>query len=606
MAEMGGGVVAAPGGRGWRVGLLLAAVAYVFWPALRGEFLWDDIEELVQNPLLRDPHGLFRIWFAPAGLDYYPLKTSVQWLQWHLWGLDPLGYHLTNAGLHALSALLLWRLFRKLALPSAWAGALLFAVHPLGVESVAWMAELKNTLSLPPLLLAMMAYLDFDQSRDRPKAAGGALARAFGWFLVSMLCKTSGVMFPCLLLLYAWWKRGRIGGRDALASAPFFALSFLLGGVTFWLQEHRSIGAVVVMTGGLAYRLALAGTTAVFYCCKAVWPIGLLPMYPRWTIASAQPAAYLPGIALAAGAAWAWSRRRNWGRQVGLGLGFFLLTLFPVLGWVPISHMRFAWAMDHLAYLPLVGLAGLAAGVDLAPRLRGAGAMGLVLVVAGLAYLSHAHDRLYRTSTELWSYTVERNPEAWLGHYNLGVALGQAGRWGEAERQYQAATRLNPAYPEAHLNLGNLLRRDGNAPGAEAEYEEALRRRIDYPEAEGNLADLLMALGRMPEAVRHARAVVRLKPGDAQAHNNLGNALIQNQRFEDAIAQYREALRLKPDYAEARNDLGVALAALGRLDQAAAEFTAALALDPASALARDNLRRVQAALAKKASGRTAP
>ena len=221
---------------GQAVGILVIGTA-VFWPALHGTWVWDDQPEVIINNLLRDPDGWWKFWIAPPTHDFFPLKSTLQWLLWQAWQDNALGFHVITLGLHLLSALLLVRLLRQLGLRHAWLGGLLFAIHPVVVESVAWIAELKNTSSLPPLLLAMSAYIEYDARRRKRDYCLALL-----WFLAAMLCKTSVVMLPAVLLLYAWWKRGRIGRDDIKASVPFFAVALALGLVTVWYQRYHSIG----------------------------------------------------------------------------------------------------------------------------------------------------------------------------------------------------------------------------------------------------------------------------------------------------------------------------------------------------------------------------
>lgn len=269
--------------------LIVLAVGWVFFPALHGGWFWDDYFEITHNAELRG--SLWKIWLAPVSPDYFPLKATVQWVQWRLWGDHVIGYHLTSVGLHLLSAFLLWRLFRRLGLPLAWVGGLLFAVHPLTIESVAWIAELKNTLSLPLVLLAMSAYLDYDERKRGPD-----YGRSLLLFAAAMLCKSSVVMFPVVILLHAWWKRGRFTREAFRASAAFFAVSLVLGLVTVWFQHHRAIGSVEIQTGGFFSRLAAAGLSVVFYLSKCFWPVGLLPNYPRWSVDPPPPSSFCRGF----------------------------------------------------------------------------------------------------------------------------------------------------------------------------------------------------------------------------------------------------------------------------------------------------------------------
>ena len=239
---------------GLRAAVLAALGWWIYAPALYGDWVWDDVLYLPQNPLLNDPERLWKLWFAPGHvLDYYPIEATVQWVQWQLWGQNTFGYHVTNVALHIVNALLVWRLLGKFKLRLAWLGGLLFLVHPVQVESVAYISELKNTLSLSPFLLAMGAWIDYEerqQTRD--------YALALGLFLVAMLCKISMAPFPVVILLYAWWKRGRVGTQDLKQSAPFFLISLALGVMTIlsgiWYRQLHLEPEEIVPLGGLALR----------------------------------------------------------------------------------------------------------------------------------------------------------------------------------------------------------------------------------------------------------------------------------------------------------------------------------------------------------------
>ena len=537
--------------------LILAAGLWVYAPALLGGWVWDDVEEVTQNPVLRDPAGLAKIWFAPAGADYFPLKATVQWMEWRAWGLDPAGYHAVSIALHLLSAFLFWRVLRQLGLRLAWVGGLLFVIHPLVVESVAWVAELKNTLSLALLLLAMIAWLDFDAKGRR-----AAYALSLGCFLLAMLSKTSVVMFPAVILLHAWWKRGRVGRRDLLSSAPFFAISLGLGLVTLWFQHNRAIVAGHDFAGGPGTRIVASGLALAFYAWKSLWPFALLPIYPHWDIDPALPLGYLPWLAAAVlGWLLLWSRRGTWGRPIIFGLGFFALNLLPVLGFVGMAYLRMSRVADHFAYLPVLGIIGLAAGaLERAPAATRWS--GLALLAALLAWQARAYAEIFHDEQTLWSYTLERNPRAWAAQNNLGYALFQAGHIPEAIAYYREALRLQPDFAEARYNLGTALLRTNEVAPAIAEYEAALRLQPASAAMHNNLATALAESGRMPEAIAHLEQAVRLEPDYADAHHNLGNAYLLSHRYAEAIRQYEEALRLRPDNASARNALEYARRAL--------------------------------------------
>jgi len=527
--------------------LIIVAGFWVFAPALHGDWLWDDGLLIRQNALVHDPAGLWKIWFEPGKLiDYLPITVSVEWLEWHLWDGDTLGYHLTNVILHILGALLVWRLFSKFDLRLAWLGGILFAIHPAVVESVAWISELKNTLSLPPFLLAMCAWIDYDRLGKRKD-----YFRALGLFLVAMLCKASMVMFPMVILLYAWWRRNRIGWNDLKACAPFLAVSLVLGLITLGFL-HPPLGEKSIQLGGLTSRLACAGQAMAFYFTKCVLPIGLLPIYPKWTIDPPSLAQLLPWPVLIGTIGWCWNNRTTWGRHVLLGLGFFLINLAPFLGFTPVAYMSYTWVMDHILYLPLIGLIGLAVAgsgqIDerLPRSYRPWGIGAMVLVLALLAAESHGYAGIFINQETLWTYTLQGNPDSEAAHNNLGLVFLNQGKLPEAIDQFEAALRTNPKIAIAHNGLGNALFLSGRAAEAIDHYQEALKIDPGYPEAHNGLANALLHSGRIPEAEAECEKALEFNPNYAEAHSVLGLILAQQGRIPEAIEQFETALRLNP------------------------------------------------------------
>ena len=551
--------------------IILAGI-WVYSPALHGTWLWDDDQYITQNPLLRTSAGLAQIWLAPKGVNYFPLTATLQWVQWQLWSNASLGYHWTNLVLHLLSALLLWRLLRRLGVRLAWLGGLVFAVQPQTIESVAWITELKNTLSLPLLLGAMICYVNFDSAREDSVHEGGARCPqraerrrqlnqrvgdppwpgfgglctalhlylgSIGLFLAALLSKSTVVMFPFVILLYCWWKRGRLTPADLKATAAFFGLSLCLGAVTLWFEHARAIGLGAAPLEGFFSRSVAAGLAAAFYALKCVLPFGLMPIYPRWTVASPTFLQLLPWPILAVGVAFVWSKRGTWGRPVLFGVGCFLANLVPVLGFVPMAYLRLAWVADHFAYLSLVPIVGLAAaGLSAAKLGKPVTAIVGVALAAVLAFASHRVAGNFRSPEALWTFTLRQNPAAWSAHNDLGSIRYDAGRLPEATAEFAEAVRLNPDYAEARNNLGVAL------------------------------ADA----GHLAEAVDQYNRALQLKPGYANARCNLGNALLRMGRSAEAVGEYRQALRLKPDFPEAHYNLGLALQAMGRKEEAAEEF----------------------------------
>jgi tetratricopeptide (TPR) repeat protein len=501
--------------------LIIAAGFWVFAPALKGDWLMDDDFYLPQNALLHDPHRLWKIWFAPGSLiEYYPIEATLQAVQWHFWHMHMLGYHLTNVALHVLSALLLWRLLARFGLRYAWLGGLLFAVHPAVVESVAWIAEFKNVLSLPPFLLALILWVDFERdgrSRD--------YLLALGFFVVAMLCKISMALFPFVIFLYAWWKRGRVGWGDLKHALPFFAVSLVLGLMTVeagaWFFQSRLQFHANPDIGRLAFRLALAGQSLAYYLTTVLWPVGLVPISPyQWPVHPESPLSFTPWLILAAALALFWSRRATWGRHALLGAGFFLIGLVPFIGLHSVTYMGFTWVMNHFLYLPMIGLVGLAvAAIDrmearLSPRAcRWLGALaGIALGL--LAVESESSAGQFVGQQELWGYVVAHNPSSWLAHNNLGDVYMETSRTADAIGQFEEALRDKPDSVDAHTNLGFAYELTGHPQQAREQYEATLRLNPHYALAHAHLAHLLEQAGDIPEALAHYREAVAANPQD--------------------------------------------------------------------------------------------
>ena len=585
--------------------LVLGATLLAYLPSLGGAFIWND-GDYVTAPALRSLGGLARIW-TQVGVtqQYYPLLHSAFWVQHRLWGDHPLGYHMVTLLLHALSALLFARVLRRLfaGLPAQarppdgteWLAALLFALHPVHVESVAWITEQKNTTSTALYLASALLYLRFDEGR-RPSAYAAALAL----FACSLACKTVTATLPAALLVSFWWVRGRIDWRrDVLPLAPWLLLGAAAGLFSGWVERHY-VGAQGTEFDIPANERALvAGRAVWFYLCSLAWPSGLNFVYPRWSV---DPAVWwqwlFPLGVLAAGAA-LWAAR---GRSRGPLAAFliFVGSLFPALGFVNLYGARYSWVWDHWQYLPdlapiALAAAGLAAGWRrLAPHQHrlGLALAGALLVV--LAALTWAHCGMFRDDETLYRETLRRNPASWLAHTNLGTLLWSTpGRSDDAIAEYEAALRLEPDYAMSHYNLGLALSKmPGRLEDAVAQYQEAIRLKPDYVDARNNLGAALTAMpGRLDDAIAQLQEALRLRPDIAEAHYNLALTLSRAPgRLDESVAEYREALRLRPVYPEAHNDLGAALSAMpGRLDDAIAEYNEALRLNPDYAPAWRNL-----------------
>jgi protein O-mannosyl-transferase len=581
--------------------MIFCATLAAYFPALRGGLLWDDSSHLTK-PGLQSFHGLWRIWFElGATQQYYPLLHSAFWLEHRMWGDAVVGYHLTNLALHALSACLVVMIIKRLSLPGAWFGGFVFALHPVHVESVAWISEQKSTLSGVFYLASLLTYLQFDQDRRKSR-----YLLATGVFVLALLSKTVTATLPAVLLVIFWWRRGRLEWkRDVQPLLPWFALGISAGLFTSWVERTLigARGADFLLTP--VERVLIAGRAICFYASKLLWPTNLAFFYPHWKI---DPTVWwqwvFPAGVLAIGTGLVLIARRYRGPLAGFLI--FCGTLFPVLGFLNVYPFRYSYVADHFQYLASLGIivpvtSVLARASERISSRRAVTIACCSMLLPVLGVLTWRQSRIYRDIGTLYRESLARNPGSWLAHYNLGVLYAERpGRLPDAIAEFQAALRIRPDYPEAHVNLGNCLSQiPGRLPDAIAEYQAALRIKPDYAEAHNDLGIALsFTPGRLPDAIAEYQAALRIDPDYAEAHVNLGNSLSQIPgRQPEAIAEYQEALRVNPQYAEAHYNLGNLLARTpGRLQDAIAEYQAALRINPDYARAHYNLGIVLAGI----------
>jgi tetratricopeptide (TPR) repeat protein len=549
-------------------GVLVAITLLAYLPAMRGGFIWNDETFLTQNPLIKAGNGLRRFWFTTDPPDYFPLASTSLWLEWRLWGMNPAGYHVVNVLLHAVSAVLLWRALNRLKAPGAWVAGLLFAVHPVNVESVAWITERKNTLATALYLAGLLAYLKFDE-----EGAPRAYVLALGLFLLALLAKTSVVMLPAVLLLCAWWRRGRIERKDILRAIPFAALSGALALVTIWYQYHRAIAAEVVRMDSLLSRTAGAGWAAWFYLYKVLFPAKLCFVYPRWAL-GASFLSFLPDLLLLALLFLLWRNRRGWARPLLFGCGYFLLSLAPVAGFLNIYFMRYSLVADHWQYTAMIGIAALAAGAlaGLAERRGGFRKVAIAaaaVLVALLAAATWSQSLVYRDAETVWRDTVRKNPGAWMPWNNLAICVKARA---EAEQQpaqaaelykevieyCEKAIALKPDYAEAYGTRGAAWCSLGRRDLGLRDYDRAIACRPDYAEAWILRGRLHAGENRLDEAMSDYTRAIALRPDFAVAYCERGNIQVKSHRYAEAVGDYNEAIALKEDLAEAYNDRAVA------------------------------------------------
>ena len=609
--------------------LVFCVSLLAYLPALNGGLLWDD-DAHVTKPSLQSLEGLWRIWFEPgASQQYYPMLHTAFWVEHRLWGEAVLGYHLTNVLLHATAACLLAVIVRRLfntdsvaspgTIPTSkeisnpgsqagrypgagWLAAFIFALHPVGVESVAWISEQKNTLSAVFYLGAAAAYLRFDQDRNQARYWQGLVL-----FGLALLSKTVTATLPAALLVVFWWQRGRLDWRrDILPLLPWLMLGATGGLVTTWV-EHTFFVAVQIDNGGpgteysltLLERGLLAGRALCFYGGKLAWPEQLIFTYPQWSVDAAVGWQYLFPLSVAALAVGLLRTARQH-RGPLAGFLFFSGTLFPALGFINIYPFIYSYVADHFQYLASIGAivpfaAGLAWVVNAMPddRARGLARAGVVLLLSILGILTWQQSGMYRDVKALYEATLARNPSSWMAHSNLGLILAKNPEsLPAALAHFETAARLKPRNAEVHNYLGSALARiPGRKAEAIAEFESALRLSPNFPHAHVNLGVALMEFPeRIMEALVHLETAVRLKPDLADAQYLLGCALAKIPgRETEAIAKFEQALRINPLLSDAHSNLAIALERIpARRSEAIPHFEAAARLNPTSATAHFN------------------
>lgn len=579
--------------RDWFFCLLLAVVTMLaYHPAWHGGVLWDD-DAHIGGPELRTLDGLRRIWFVPRTTQqYYPLLHTSYWLQQKLWGDSITGYHIVNLLLHIGCVVLVLRIVRFLRIPGAELAATIFALHPVNVETVAWIAERKNTLSGVFALAATLWYLRFDENRSRR-----SYALALGLFLLGLLSKTAIVTLPLALLVIFWWKRGAISWRhDVVPLIPFFFFSAAAGLMTRSV-EYGNIGYRARMLDlSLLDRCLIAGRAFWFYLWKLLWPSNLMFVYPRWEISAAVPWQYIFPLAVLVLLGILWSLRR-WSRTPLAGVLVYMVLLLPSLGFANIYFFLYSFVADHWQYLACLGIITPCASgiVLLATRLKSGYAWlepGVTLVIGGVLFLlTWQQSRMYNNAETLYRTTIAHNPACWLAYDQLVDILYQANRIPEAMNLFKDELRIKPAV--AHYSLGNALLRKGRTSEAIDQFTEALRINPDYAEAHNNLGYALLVTGRTSAAIEQCKDALRIDPTYAHAHNNLGNALAQTGRASEAIDHYKQTLRMNPNSADAHSNLGAALAQMGRISEAIEELKAAVRINPNNIDARNNLIYVE-------------
>ena len=577
----------------WRLvaaaAIIVGAVLVVYLPSLRAGFVWDDEQLITSNPLLRTFSGLIEIWSGGRTADYFPITNTAFWIEHHLFGDNPLGYHALNMLLQAADAVLVWLVLRRLQIPGAWFAGLIFGIHPVHVESVAWISELKNVLAMFFTLLSILCFVEID---EKPRSRTWYILSLI-FFALALLSKTQVVFMPIVLVLCLWWRARDFATlrREAIRTWPFFVMAAVFSLITIWFQ-NRGIGEEEIIIGSVARRFVNAGMAVWWYAGKVFLPARLMAIYPRWRFDSPDLLEWLPLIALVLLIGLLWFFRNRGLRGGFVAAGYFVVALLPVIGLVRMAYLRSGTLVaDHLQYFADVSLIALVcAGVTmLANRerreLKTAIAVISILSIGVMGVCAWQRTQVLHDEESLWRDNLAKNPDAWQAHARLGQHFFRQEKYSDAIEHLRRAVELKPELPEDHNLLGLAYCRAEQFDQGIGEYREALR-----------LKEAKLSTGQTASV-----ATIRTNLANALTivGNNLSNGAREipaeaMRRYEEAIAQYEKALELEPNQPGIHRNLGILLARLGRYDEAKAHLRTTLQIVPNESAARETLEEIEA------------
>jgi Flp pilus assembly protein TadD len=584
-----------PRGRAWLFGVLLAALTiFAYRPAWNGGFIWDDDVYIVNNELLTAPDGLRRIWLSlDSPSQYFPLVYTTFRIEHALWGVNPSGYHWVNLLLHVANALLVWRVLTRLNVPGAWLAGAIFALHPVQVESVAWITERKNVLMVFFFLLTLLAWIAFvDERTKRPWRFYGL---ALILYLLALSAKATACTLPAALFLTLWLQKKPINSKRIFEILPFLVLGTAMGFLAMWWERyHQGTSRAVLTFLSPIERVLVASRAIWFYLSKLIWPSDLTFIYPRWDIAPTHLLDYVwfaAGVVLCVAIYFA---RRYVGRSIEVAAAFFVATLSPVLGFIMLFTFRYTFVADHYQYLACIGpIALVSAGVislaDVVKQRRAIIFSAALVAVASLWALTWRQATMYGDIERLWRTTLARNPECWMAHTNLGIVLLEKGQVDEAIVHYRTALQMQPNSWDDEYNLGTALLSKGEVDEAIVHCEKAVTIQPNDPDAQVSLGSALLEKKRIDEAIMHYQKALAIRPDYVLAQCGLGRALLEKGDLDTAIQHFRAALLIQPEHADCHTVLAVALDEKGETAEAIEHYEKALKLSPQSVPALSNL-----------------
>lgn len=586
---------------------ILGLIFLCFSPALQGSFVLDD-DVYVPKESLLDVQGLKSYWldYRITKHKYYPLLHTLFWIETKLFGPQAFVYHLTNILIHTLNAFLIWRILTLFKIRYAWWMALFFALHPVQVESVAWIAQRKNLLSLFFYLLSMLSFFRFYQMSEDP--TNGISRQNYGllpslsklwfyglsifFFLCSLLCKPGFVVLPAALLLLIWWKKNHLELRDFLGLLPHFIIctGFILS--TIYLEKTHVGASGSAWAYSFLERILIAGRALWFYAGKLFWPVELCFIYPKWSIDLTDPIAYLYPVGFMVTVVLLWWKRPQWGNGPLVAVLFFTLHLLPVLGLIDFYLMRYTFVADHYLYFSSLGLlVGVISFVmHYGPwRNRMVAVPWAILVIIPMGLLTYRQCQLYKNETVFYQDIIQKNPSCWLAYINLGNVYARQGKIEDAISLFHQALFYNPDYAHAYYNLGTIFAvQKGKSQNAIAAFQKAIALDPHFAVAFHDLGKIYAREGLWTKAREAYQKALAADQDNISIHFSLAAAYIEEGLWEKAQITYQKILSLNPNEAKAHHNLGVIYTEKGLLKEAFAEFSYALSLNPFYAQAHYN------------------
>lgn len=598
---------------------IVLAVGLAYLPALQAGFVWDDEPLITANPLLRSFSGLAEIWSGARTADYFPVTNTIFWIEYHLFGGHAGGYHALNILLQSANALLVWAVLRRLNIPGAWLAGLIFGIHPVHAESVAWISELKNLLSMFFYLASLLCF--FEIKEKRVFSASVAYVASFFFFLLGLLSKTQVVFLPVVLLLCEWWRRSSnleennsAGGRRAanrgrghfhretIRTWPFFLIAVMFGLLTLWFQS-RGIGEEEIVLGSFSRRFANGGMAVWWYMAKVFAPIRLMTIYPSWRFGSPGLVEWLPLIALTGAMSILWRWRDRWTRSFLFAFAYFVVALLPVLGLVRMAYVRSGTLVaDHFQYfadISLIALFGAGVARLLESRRRWLKIVTgtvVTLLLGAMGSYAWARAKIYHNEKTLWQDNFSKNPDAWQGHNRIGQFFFDQAKFAEAAQHFKRATELKPELPDNYNSLGLAYCRLSRFEEGIVEYRKALQLKGEKPSTAKSAGVATMRTNLANALTLTANnlinsAQVLLEQGAAIAAEADKKAAME--RYDEAISEYEKALALEPQHPAIHRNLGLVLLKLGKRDEAIAHLQTVLRLVPDEPIAREALDAIE-------------